>query len=112
MVEPWATLAVYALLAWAGMGALAVTVLWYSYVRDRSYRRRRGMPSGFVSLTLALMGSVAFAASAWAAVLTVRRLLNLEPLDWSAVVTVPLLLLALSTPIGAAAVMLYQRIRY
>jgi hypothetical protein len=112
VAEPWATVAVGALVIWIGMGGVSVAVLWRLYFADRSYRRRHNMPAGFVSLTLAGMGTVAFVAATWAAYLTIRRLLNFEPIEWSAIVTVPLLLLALSTPIGAAAVLLYQRFRY
>jgi heme/copper-type cytochrome/quinol oxidase subunit 1 len=112
MAEPWAATAVGALIVWIGMGFGAVVVLWRLYFADRSYRRRHSMPAGFVSLTLAGMGTVTFAAATWAAWLTIRRLLDLEPIAWSPLLTVPLLLLALSTPIGAAAVLLYQRFRY
>jgi hypothetical protein len=112
MAEPWTTVSTYLLIVWMGMGLGAVVVLWAAYVRDRSYRRRHNMPSGFVSLTLATGGTITFAAAAWADFLTVRRLLDFEPLDWAPIVTVPLLLLALSMPIGAAAVLLYQRFRY
>ena len=112
MAEPWGTISLYVLVVWIGMGAGSVLLLWRLYFVDRSYRIRHNMPSGFVSLTLATGGSVTFIAAGWAAFLTVRRLLSLDSIDWAPIVTVPLLLLALSMPIGAAAVMLYQRYRY
>jgi hypothetical protein len=112
MAEPWITLSTYALAMWIVMGFVAVVVLWLAYLRDRAYRKRHHMPSGFVSLTLASIGTVTFAAAAWAAFLTIRRLNGLDAIEWSPQVTIPLLLLALSTPIAAAGVVLYQRYRY
>jgi hypothetical protein len=112
MAEPWATVAVYALIVWVIMGFASVLVLWRLSLSDRAYRRRHGMPYGFVSLMIAAIGTITFVASAWAALLTARRLLDLPAFDWSPIVTVPLLLLALSMPIGAAGVLLYQRFRY
>jgi hypothetical protein len=112
MAEPWATISIYALIFWVAFGATAVGVLWYAYSQDRKYRRRRNMPSGFVGLLLAIIGTVTYPAAAWAALLTIRRLAGLEQLDWSPIVTVPLLMLALSVPIGAAGVLIYQRLWY
>lgn len=109
MAEPWATAAVAALVVWIAMGALSVLVLWRMYLIERAYRQQRHLMPGFIALTLALGSTVTFAAAAWAAFLTIRRLLGLEVIDWSALVTVPTLLLALSMPIGAAAVMIWQR---
>lgn len=112
MDELWVTVSIYALAVWTVTGFAATVILWATHLADRSYRRRHRMPAGFVSLTLASIGTVAFTGAAWAAFLTIRRLLGLDAIEWSAVVTVPLLLAALSTPIVAAAVVLYQRYRY
>ena len=112
MDEPWTTLSLFALAVWNAMGFVAVIVLWVTHLADRSYRMRRNMPRGFVSLTLATIGTIAFVGAAWSSFLTVRRLLGLEVIEWSPVITVPLLILALSAPIVAAAVVVYQRYRY
>ena len=101
-----------ALIVWVALSAFSVGLLWFLYLRDRSYRRRHRMPNGFVSLTLAVAATVTFAASSWASFITIRAILGLERLPWATNVTVPLLLLALSMPIGFAVVLLYQRIRY
>lgn len=107
----WAVIPASLLIMWIGMGGFSVMVLWRLYIVDRRYRRRYNMPAGFMTLTLALGATVTFAAAAWAAFLTVRRLLDMPVLEWTPWVTVPLLLLALSVPIGFAAVVLYQRYR-
>jgi len=107
-----AGLAVGALAIWVALSAFSVGLLWFLYFRDRSYRNRHHMPHGFVALTFAVAGTITFAASTWASFLTIRTILGLERLEWTPAVTVPLLLFALSMPIGFAVVLLYQRLRY
>jgi heme/copper-type cytochrome/quinol oxidase subunit 1 len=112
MAEPWATISTYALILWIAMGAFAVVVLWRHYLADRSYRQRRGMPSGFVSATLAILGTMSYPAAAWGAFLQIRRLSDQPSLEWSPIVTTPLFIVGLSVAIVAAGVLLYQRFRY
>lgn len=112
MDEPWTGISIVLLSAWIAMGGFSAGFLWWFWWRDRRYRKRWNMPRNFVALTFALAGSIAFTAAAWAAFLTVRTLLGLDRIEWAPVVTVPTLLIALSMPIGFAAVLLYQRLRY
>jgi hypothetical protein len=112
MAEPWRSLSIYALEVWIVLGLVGVFVLWYAWEQDRKYRRRYKMPAGFQGLLLAAIGTAVYPAAAWSAFLAIRHLHGLPRLEWQSIVSAPLLLIALSVPIGAAAVLIYQRLWY